>query len=70
MKDHPIGDAEATEREIKRQRLLAFLRREEPVWRDEDHPEIVALGSAEWVRSLRDQKSERQIELEKRFAED
>jgi hypothetical protein len=30
----------------------------------------VALGSAEWVRSLRDRKSERQIELEKRFAED
>jgi hypothetical protein len=70
MNDHPIDEAEAADRELKRQRLLAFLRREEPVWRDEDHPEIVALGSAEWVRSLRDRKSERQIELEKRFAED
>ena len=70
MNDHPIDEAEAADRELKRQRLLAFLRSEEPAWHDEDHPDIVALGSAEWVRSLRDRKSERQIELEKRFAED
>ena len=69
MKDHPISDEETAERELKRQRLLAFLRSEELVWRDEDHPEIAAVGAAEWVRELRNQKSERQIELEKRFTE-
>jgi len=69
MKDRPIADDESAERDLKRQRLLAFLRSEEPVWRDENHPEIAAVGAAEWVRALRNQKSERQIELEKRFTE-
>jgi hypothetical protein len=69
MKNHPINETEAGERELKRQRLLVFLQSEEPVWRDEDHPDIVALGTAEWVRALRNEKSERQIEIEKRFAE-
>ncbi len=70
MNDHSIDEAEAAERELKHQRLLAFLRSEEPAWRDEDHPDIAALGSAEWVSALRNQKSERQIELERRLAED
>jgi hypothetical protein len=35
--------------------LLAFLNSEEPAWRDEDHPDIVALGTYEWVRALRRQ---------------
>jgi len=69
MKDRPIVDEETAERELKRQRLLAFLRSDEPAWREEDHPEIAAIGAAEWVRALRNEKSERQIELEKRFAE-
>jgi hypothetical protein len=39
----------------RRERLLAFLAREEPAWRDEDHPDLVAVGTYAWVRALRDQ---------------
>ena len=37
----------------RRELLLAFLNREEPAWRDEDHPDLVALGTYGWVRALR-----------------
>ena len=67
---NPLGDGEAMDQDLKRQRLLDFLGRTEPAWRDEDHPDIAALGTAEWVRGLRNEKSARQIEIEKRFAED
>jgi hypothetical protein len=43
-------------REIKRRRLLTIFERDEPIWRDEDHPELEA-GAAEWVRRMR-QKAE------------
>jgi hypothetical protein len=33
--------------------LLAFLARTEPVWRDEDHPDLAAVGTYAWVRALR-----------------
>jgi hypothetical protein len=46
-----IPDDERQRKEL----LLAFLAREEPVWRDEDHPDLVAVGTYAWVRSLRDQ---------------
>jgi hypothetical protein len=69
VKNDPINDAEAAEQELKRGRLLDFLNRDEPAWRDEDHPDIVALGAAEWVRALRTEKSERQKDIEKRFTE-
>jgi len=39
-------------REIKRRRLLRVFERDEPIWRDEDHPELQA-GAAEWVRQMR-----------------
>jgi hypothetical protein len=39
----------------RKEQLLAFLAREEPAWRDEDHPELVAVGTYAWVRALRDQ---------------
>ena len=39
----------------RKERLLAFLAREEPAWRDEDHPDLVAVGTYAWVRVLRDQ---------------
>jgi len=44
---------ETAEKEVKRRKLLAFLESAEPGWKDEDHPDIAALGSAEWVRQLR-----------------
>jgi len=50
---------ETAAREIKRRRLLAFLESDEPAWRDEDHPELAEMGTAEWVRSLRGEPSAR-----------
>jgi hypothetical protein len=44
--------ADLARREIKRRRLLKVFEREEPIWRDEDHPELQA-GAAEWVRQMR-----------------
>jgi hypothetical protein len=44
--------ADLARREIKRRRLLEIFRREEPIWKDEDHPELQA-GAAEWVRQMR-----------------
>ena len=60
---------ETAEKELKRRRLKAFLQRTEPAWKDEDHPEIAAMGTAAWVRSQREEKSERQLRLEEKFAE-
>jgi hypothetical protein len=39
----------------RKELLLAFLASDEPVWRDEDHPDLVAVGTYAWVRTLRDQ---------------
>jgi hypothetical protein len=50
---------ETAEREVKRRKLLTFLESDEPVWKDEDHPDIAAVGAAEWVRSLRNEPSTR-----------
>lgn len=44
--------AELARREIKRRRLLKVFERAEPIWKDEDHPELHG-GAAEWVRELR-----------------
>jgi hypothetical protein len=43
---------ETARAELKRRKLLSFLRNPEPAWRNEDHPEL-ASGSAAWVRGLR-----------------
>jgi hypothetical protein len=69
MENRPIVEAGTAERELKRRRPFAFLQSEEPVWRDEDHPDIVAMGTAEWVRALRNDEIERQIEIEKQLTE-
>jgi hypothetical protein len=37
----------------RKELLLTFLANDEPVWRDEDHPDLVALGTYGWVRALR-----------------
>jgi len=55
---------ETTAKEIKRRKLLAFLDREDPAWRDEDHPDIAAIGSAAWVHNLRRERSARQDHLD------
>ncbi len=46
------------EKELKRCQLLAFLQSDEPVWKDEDHPELAAMGTEAWVRKLRAETSE------------
>jgi molybdopterin synthase catalytic subunit len=42
-----------TPRETKRQELLELFKRKEPIWKDEDHPELKD-GAAAWVRKTRE----------------
>jgi hypothetical protein len=44
--------ADLARREIKRRHLLEVFEREEPIWKEEDHPELKD-GAAEWVRKMR-----------------
>ena len=44
------------ERDLRRRSLLEILRDPEPIWKDEDHPELAA-GTDAWVKQLR-QESE------------
>ena len=39
-------------REIKRQRLLKVFENREPIWKDEDHPEMRG-DSDNWIRQMR-----------------
>lgn len=47
---------------IRRRRLLQILGNPEPVWKDEDHPELAA-GADVWVREMRDEDN--RLEQEK-----
>lgn len=47
--------------EIRRRRLLEVLGDPEPIWKDEDHPELAG-GAAAWVRQMRDEDIRRQEE--------
>lgn len=40
--------------EVRRRRLLQILSDPEPIWKDEDHPEL-AQGAEAWVRRMRDE---------------
>jgi len=44
--------AELAKREIKRRQLLHLFKRKEPIWKDEDHPELKD-GAVAWVRKTR-----------------
>ena len=44
--------AEVAKAELRKRKLLAILRSDVPIWKDEDHPELKD-GSAAWVRSIR-----------------
>jgi hypothetical protein len=58
--------AEVAQAELRKRKLLAFLKREEPAWKDEDHPELKD-GTYAWVRSLRQESEDRlQAKLERR----
>lgn len=43
---------ETAQAEVRKRRLLAFLRSDEPAWKDEDHPEL-ANGADAWIREMR-----------------
>ena len=43
---------ETAQAELRRRRLLQFLRKDVPAWADEDHPELQE-GSDAWVQGLR-----------------
>jgi hypothetical protein len=44
--------ADLAKREIKRQQLIEIFKSKEPIWKDEDHPELKD-GAAAWVRKTR-----------------
>jgi hypothetical protein len=63
--DHMVGArkrsaflAELARREIKRQRLLKVFGGSEPLWKDEDHPELAG-GAEDYIRKLRSESEER-----------
>jgi hypothetical protein len=45
---------EVLREEVRRRHLLKVLSDPEPIWKDEDHPEL-AEGSDAWVRKLREE---------------
>ena len=57
--------AELARREIKRQRLLQIFKRKEPIWKDEDHPELKD-GAVAWVRKTRALDAVRFQKIQKR----
>ena len=44
--------AELARREHKRRHLLEVFKNEEPIWKEEDHPELKD-GAADWVSKIR-----------------
>ena len=52
---------ELARKELRRQRLLKVFENPDPIWKDEDHPEL-AEDSDSWVRKLR-------LEADGRFIE-
>ena len=56
--------ADLAGREIKRQQLLGLFKREEAIWKDEDHPELEH-GAAAWVRKIRAENEDRQEKIDK-----
>jgi len=50
--------AEVARRELNKRKLLAILRSDEPIWKEEDHPELKD-GADKWVRSMRDENERR-----------
>ncbi len=56
--------ADLAGREIKRQQLLNMFKRGEPIWKDEDHPELKD-GAAAWVHKIRAENEARFEKIEK-----
>jgi hypothetical protein len=58
---------ELAQSEYRRRKLLEFLESDKPVWRDEDHPELVALGTDGWVRQKRSEWDDRAKRVRERM---
>jgi hypothetical protein len=50
---------ETARAEVKKRRLLAFLQSTDPVMKDEDYPELAAMGTLAWVKMMRSGDEER-----------
>ncbi len=44
-------------------KVFRKLAEEGPIWKDEDHPELVELGTEGWVRSIRQENEDRFLRL-------
>ena len=53
QRDRSAFLVEVLREEVRRRRLLQILDNPEPVWKDDDHPELVN-GAEAWVRELRE----------------
>jgi hypothetical protein len=49
---------ETARAELRRRRLLTFLRDDQPAWSDMDHPELSA-GTGAWVKRIRSEGEKR-----------
>ena len=49
---------ETARAELRRRRLLSFLRDQKPAWKEADHPELVA-GTKAWVKNVRAESEKR-----------
>lgn len=54
----------SAEKEVRRLKLLAFLDDAKPAWKEANHPELAAAGSAAWVHNRRQAMSNRQLLIE------
>lgn len=49
---------ETARAELRRRKLLSFLQNDQPVWHDQDHPEL-ASGTSTWVKQIRQESDTR-----------
>jgi hypothetical protein len=49
---------EAARAELRRRRLLKFLRDDQPAWSERDHPEL-SVGAGAWVKCIRSEGEKR-----------
>ena len=55
--------AELIRTALHHHKIMRSLAEQGPVWKDENHPELVELGTEGWVRSLRNETEERFLQL-------
>jgi hypothetical protein len=56
---------ETARAELRRRKLLAFLRSDRPAWQSQDHPELAA-GTAAWVKRIRSESEARTASVRSR----